>query len=162
MKDKSPQGFYDKDIIPLLDLINAKEEYETTSSCSGRITLMTHSIKGETKWVFKSHKEVDYKEIINSLEEEYFKFIFDPLIIHIKCISFEKASELLVLLQKNGFKKTTIISTKHFVIEINDTGRMESLVNNSLSEDYIKELVLEANKRLNKTKENIKKLKKII
>ncbi|MDP3728897.1 MAG: hypothetical protein Q8R18_05620, partial [bacterium] len=35
--DKSPQGFVDPDILPLLNIINKK--YTTTSSCSGRITL---------------------------------------------------------------------------------------------------------------------------
>ncbi|KAJ1922653.1 hypothetical protein IWQ60_006393, partial [Tieghemiomyces parasiticus] len=38
-KDKSPKGFIDEPIIPLLDLINRHPDYVTTSSCSGRIAV---------------------------------------------------------------------------------------------------------------------------
>jgi len=158
MKDKSPQGFYDEDIIPLLDKINAKEEYETTSSCSGRITLMRGVKKGEAVWILKSHEEINYKEITNKLEDDYLRFICEPLIVHVKCNSLESASKLLQMLHENGFKKSCIISTKNFILEINDTGKIETLLNNKVPENYIQDLVLEANRRLKNTKKNIKKL----
>lgn len=157
-KDHSPQGFYDKDIIDLINLVNSTKEYKTTSSCSGRITLMRGSKKSESEWVFKNHSETDYKEVLKFLGSEYLRFLYEPLILHIKCKSFESASRLFDLLQRNGFKKSYIFSIKNNIIEINDTGKMETLVNNKLPEEYIKDLVNEANKRLRKTKENIKKL----
>ncbi|MBU4242426.1 MAG: hypothetical protein KKF52_04295, partial [Nanoarchaeota archaeon] len=44
--DKSPQGHIDEDIKPLLEKINKHKEYETTSSCSGRIVLLENQKKG--------------------------------------------------------------------------------------------------------------------
>ncbi len=39
-KGKSRKGGIDKEIRPLVDLINSFGEYYTTSSCSGRILLI--------------------------------------------------------------------------------------------------------------------------
>jgi tRNA(Phe) wybutosine-synthesizing methylase Tyw3 len=68
---------------------------------------------------------------------------------------------MLSILHKNGFKKSCLISFNKWLIEINDTGKMETIVDNSLSYEYIERLVEEANKRLEKTKNNIKKLEKL-
>ena len=62
------------------------------------------------------------------------------------------------MLQSNGFKKCGIISVKNFIIEINGTGKMETVLTKDLPYDYIQLLVKEANQRLKKTKDNIKKL----
>src|SRR3989338_9025696 len=102
--DKSSQGFIDPDILTLLDIINKK--YTTTSSCSGRITIIKGVKKGEVEWLYKTH-------------------------------------------------------TKASAVKIYDTGSMETIVTKDLSKEYISFLVKEANKRLNKTKENIKKLEKL-
>jgi len=164
-KDKSPQGFYDPDIIPLLDKINTNEGYETTSSCSGRITLMKGLRKGESVWVYKSHDQVDWQKVyqtIQDYDEEQLRFFYEPLIVHVKCNNLSKSEELLATLLKNGFKKCRLISFKNFIIEINDTGSMETIVTKDLPKEYIQTLVTEANRRLAKTKENIKKIEKII
>ena len=158
--DKSPQGFYDEDIIPLLNIINKK--YETTSSCSGRITLISGAKKGSVKWIYKTHSKASAKKIYDCLQKTSpLRFFSEPLILHMKCFTQEKADEVLQMLQSNGFKKCGIISLKHFVIEINDTGKMETILTKDLSYDYIKILVNEANKRLKNTKNNIKKLEKL-
>jgi tRNA(Phe) wybutosine-synthesizing methylase Tyw3 len=158
--DKSPQGFYDKDIIPLLNIINKK--FETTSSCSGRITLMQGVKKGESKWIYKTHSKASAKKIYDCLQKiSPLRFMSEPLIIHIKCFTHENADQVLKMLQSNGFKKSCIISLKNFVIEVNDTGKMETLLTKDLSYEYIKLLVNEANTRLKRTKTNIKKLEKL-
>lgn len=43
-KDKSPKGCIDTKIAPLCHLINAHDEYVTTSSCSGRVALFDPGI----------------------------------------------------------------------------------------------------------------------
>ncbi|CAA3008333.1 tRNA wybutosine-synthesizing 2 3 4 [Olea europaea subsp. europaea] len=69
--DKSPKGNIDTPIIPLLTTINSHPSYFTTSSCSGRISVLAQPIdtaaaaattvkkkaKGGT-WVFVSHDPV--------------------------------------------------------------------------------------------------------
>jgi len=165
-KDKSPQGHYDQDIIPLLDKINSHSGWETTSSCSGRITLMRGVKKGAAEWVYKTHDQADWQEVYdivkNLPEGEQLRFFYEPLIVHVKCATQESAEKLLDLLIRNGFKKSRLISFKNFIIEINDTGKMETIITKDLTAKYVQLLVTEANRRLAKTKENIKKIEKII
>ncbi|KAL2467137.1 tRNA wybutosine-synthesizing protein 2/3/4 [Abeliophyllum distichum] len=68
--DKSPKGNIDTPIIPLLTTINSHTSYFTTSSCSGRISILaqpvasaatTTTIKKKAKggtWLFISHDPV--------------------------------------------------------------------------------------------------------
>ena len=162
-KDKSPQGHIDADIVPLLKVLN--KEYITTSSCSGRITLMKGVKKGEAIWLYKTHYHGDLEkifEIISDLENnEQIRFIFEPFIIHVRCNTLEKAQKLLKILHQNGFRKSHLISFKTYNIEINNTNKIETIFTNKLSKEYIKILVNEANTRLQKCKDNIKKLEKI-
>ncbi|MBI2659990.1 hypothetical protein HYX07_02415, partial [Candidatus Woesearchaeota archaeon] len=39
-KDKSKKGFIDKDAVKIVNCINSKSDYYTTSSCAGRIVLL--------------------------------------------------------------------------------------------------------------------------
>jgi tRNA(Phe) wybutosine-synthesizing methylase Tyw3 len=160
--DKSPQGFVDPDIIPLLEILN--EKYNTTSSCSGRITLLSGVKKGSVAWIFKSHTKVDATKVYQKIqehEEETIRFFYEPLIIHLKCHSQDDAKEILKILHINGFRKSSIISLKKLLIEINDTGKMETILTKDLTLKYIELLVNEANKRLEKTKLHIKKLEEL-
>lgn len=155
--DKSPQGFIDADIILLLENINKK--YTTTSSCSGRITLMKGVKKGEAQWLYKTHTKASASEIYKILQKENsLRFLYEPLILHFQCKNKEEAEQIVQSLQNNGFKKSYLRSFKHWTIEINDTGKMETILTKDLSKEYISLIVKEANKRLQKTKENIKKL----
>lgn len=155
--DKSPQGFYDKDIIQLLNLINKK--YHTTSSCSGRITLIKGVKKGDVEWVYKTHSKASATKIYSILQKhKQLRFICEPLIIHVQCKDKEEADFLLGTIQSHGFKKACIISLKNYTIEINDTGKMETILTSYLPKEYIQLLVKEANHRLQKTKDNIRKL----
>ena len=158
--DKSPQGFIDPDIIPLLNIINKK--YTTTSSCSGRITLMRGVKKGEAQWLYKTHTKASAKKVYAIIQKEgTLRFLYEPLILHFQCQDKEQAEKVLQTLQTNGFKRSYLVSFKHWTIEINDTGRIETLVTKELSKKYMTLLVKEANKRLKKTKENIEKLEKL-
>ena len=68
--DKSSIGKWDEKIISLCEKINSKENYYTTSSCSGRILLMVdQSKKGEDLFLFVSHDKVSFKELKEKLIE---------------------------------------------------------------------------------------------
>lgn len=163
--DKSPQGFIDPDIIPLLTILNEDERFETTSSCSGRITLMSGVRKGDAKWVYKTHELADastvYAVLQDLAEGETLRFMYEPFIVHLKCKTFDDVTEMLSLLHTNGLKKSGMISGKNLIVEINDTGRIETILDKSLSLEYIERLVAEANTRQKKTKERIKFLEKL-
>ena len=158
--DKSPQGFIDEDIIPLLKIINKK--YTTTSSCSGRITLMKGVKKGEVEWLYKTHTKASAAKIAEIVRKNPpLRFLYEPLIIHLQCKNQEEADKLLQTLQSNGFKRARLVSFRHWTIEIAEPMKLETILTKELSQEYITFLVTEANKRLQKTKQHIKKLEKL-
>lgn len=70
-KDKSRKGSIDRDIVDLINLINSKKDFYTTSSCAGRIVLleMKSRKKNDCEWIFSKHDKVNLKEIINALKK---------------------------------------------------------------------------------------------
>ena len=68
--DKSHIGTWDEKIAGLCGKINSKENYYTTSSCSGRIVLMIdQEKKGEDLFLFVSHDKVSFKKLKDELEK---------------------------------------------------------------------------------------------
>ncbi|MDP3728933.1 MAG: hypothetical protein Q8R18_05800, partial [bacterium] len=111
---------------------------------------------------YKTHTKASASDIYKIIQKEgTLRFFYEPLILHFQCKDKEAAEKVLQLLQNNGFKKSCLRSFKHWTIEINDTGSMETIVTKDLSKEYITLLVKEANIRLKKTKENITKLEKL-
>lgn len=157
-KDKSPQGFIDDDIKSLLEALN-NQGFETTSSCSGRIVLITRSgEKGSARWIFKSHDNVKGKDIFELVQEISPVWLLqEPVILHIKAQDLDSAQRLLSLAKESGLKISGITSVKNCTLEIRGTERMETLLTKDCSKEYISLLVEEANKRLLKTKEKIRR-----
>ncbi|MDI6738337.1 MAG: tRNA wybutosine-synthesizing 3 family protein [Nanoarchaeota archaeon] len=165
-KDKSPQGFIDEDIKELLDLINSVSEYETTSSCSGRITLMNRQDKKESEWLFKSHNPVSLNELWDALQNTSDRvwFMQEPVIIHVKCFSLEKAEKLLNIAREVGMKHSGFVTLGNEpILEIRGSERVEAILDKELvTKEYIGILIEEANKKLLKAKEKIKLLEKAV
>ncbi len=156
--DKSPQGFIDEDIKDLLKLLNDKG-YETSSSCSGRVVLITNSgDKGNAKWLFKSHKKVNGNKIFDLIQKNSpVWFLQEPMILHVRAKDLSSAQKLLSIAKDSGLKISGITSIKNCSIELRGTERMETLLDNSCGKEYIFLLVDEANKRLQRTKEKMKR-----
>jgi len=162
--DKSKQGFVDEDIQDLINLINSLKGYKTTSSCSGRIVLLKVKEIGDKKckssWLFKSHEKAGFKDVFNALpKNEKIWFLQEPFILHVKCKDLEKANNLLKIAREVGLKHSGINSLNNFQIEIRGNERIETVLFNN-DERYIKLLVEEANKKLKRTKEKIKRFYK--
>ncbi|RGB30982.1 tRNA wybutosine-synthesizing protein, partial [Rhizophagus diaphanus] len=89
--DKSPKGSVDEAIIPLIELLNRHDDYVTTSSCSGRVSIyyddelevnendVRHSMKGGGRWLYVTHSHIDLPKENNKerLNEFLLKNIFD-------------------------------------------------------------------------------------
>lgn len=157
-EDKSPQGFIDEDVKELLKTLNDRG-YSTTSSCSGRIVLITKSgEKGSAEWLFKSHEKVDSDKIFEIVQKNSpVWFLQEPFILHVKAKDLESAQELLTIAKDSGLKISGITSVKNCTIEIRGTERMETLLTKDCSKEYFSLLVQEANNRLQKTKEKMKR-----
>ena len=155
-RDKSKKGQIDKDIKDIIEEINSKKNYYTTSSCSGRIVLLEKlsNKKNESKWIFTKHNKVSFKEIFSILNKNKIKnevwFKQEPLILHIRCRNLNSAKKLLKASRKI-FRRVGIISLseKKIVIEIIGSERIDAIVadkNFVADKKYIKELVKYADK----------------
>ncbi len=164
--DKSKKKSIDTKIKKIVDLINSLPNYYTTSSCSGRIVLLKQKSykKKESKWLFVSHNLVNFNQIKKNLkklpkEEVWFKQ--EPLIMHVCCKKIEDAKIFLSIVRQL-FKRTGIISMgKKITIEVMGNEHLDTVIakNNKLlvTEDYLKVLVEEANKKLEKNFRNIER-----
>ena len=152
--DKSSIGKWDEKIISLCEKINSKENYYTTSSCSGRILLMIEQEKkGENLFLFVSHDKISFKELKNEIdkivsppnsslhshernnarensrpprENLKIKFKLEPCILHIACKNLEDAEKLFEIGKNAGWKRLGIIGTRNgFTFELNSTEKLE-------------------------------------
>ncbi len=170
-KDKSRKGTVDKEIRALCDLINSKENYYTTSSCSGRILLLGFSEsrkKHETRFLYSTHDTADAKETILALGSADGEIWFraECFILHVVCCTIEDADALLSLCRQLGLKRTGIISmAPKLTVEIINHPRIDAPVRSEsiLVEDgYIEHLVLRGNAMLERNRNMIVRLEEKI
>jgi len=156
------EGKVDREIIHIIKIINQFDAFFTTSSCAGRIVLIRtpdNLKKQEKAFIFKSHQVVKFDEVWNILLKNYNKyeniwFKQEPFIIHVVCKNLKYANILLKISSKVGLKHSGIISLRknRVITEIIGNEKIETIVSKNgkllLTEEYLKELVNEANKKL--------------
>ena len=114
--DKSKKGSIDERGVPLLNTVNALENYYTTSSCSGRVYLWSGSgKKNETQWLKMSHDPIalDFFELDNPKGVVWLRF--ESSIFHICCKDLESANSLL-LKARTYYKKSSILTASNKII----------------------------------------------
>ncbi len=171
-QDRSDKGETDRAILPLIKKINARRDYYTTSSCAGRIVLIKDSEKKqEGLFLFRTHNKISFSELkreLNNAVKEYKGLAYlkqEACILHVACSSLQKAQELIDKAKFAGWKKSGIMaSRRRFVCEMESTERIALPIADKgkilLSDSYLKLLITEANKRLVRTRQKIKKLGK--
>jgi len=164
----------DEDIIPLLEKLNALENYFTTSSCSGRISVMEMPHFGDkvnSVWLGKWHREVSVGEVLEAIERHekgQLWFLVRSPILHVGARRMEDAVRLLNLAIGLGFKYSNIKSVSHkkLLVEIRSTERMDVPLGEDgelwVSEDYIERIVAIANDQVRRFKGKLKKLEEEI
>jgi tRNA wybutosine-synthesizing protein 3 len=170
--DKSFIGEWDKKIIPLCEKINSKDNFYTTSSCSGRIVLIIdQDVKEAGLFIKVWHDLVFFPELKEALEnitkKDLIKFKVEPPILHIACRNLESASELLEKAKHIGFKRSGINALgKNIILELNSTERIEfPILNNGkilVDDEFLKIIVKQANEKMKKSWKKIDELKKLI
>jgi tRNA wybutosine-synthesizing protein 3 len=164
--DKSQKKSIDKGIIPLVNKINKKPNYYTTSSCSGRIIILARKShkKQDTKWHFSTHSTTTFKQVkdsLNSIPKQELWFRQEPLILHVCCKALEDAKKLLNT-ARDVFKRSGIITlNKRIVLEIIGSDALYTLIARNgkllINDSYLKDLVKEANKKMKNNKKKITK-----
>lgn len=163
--DRSRKGSVDENIKKLLDVINKNQDYYTTSSCSGRILVVSKSgRRAGTDWIYVTHDNAGSEKVMASLKripEETLWFKQESFIIHVVTRDFDSAEKLLKICRSVGLKRAGIISFgKKITIEImNDTGFEVPISEKGkliVSEPYIETVINLANHNMEKNLVKIK------
>lgn len=112
-KDRSSKGEIDAPILKLVEHLNSREEFYTTSSCSGRIgVLVPGARKDKARWLLKSHERVGGERLRKALEtppKEKAWLMMEPFILHLTCRSVDDARGLLRCAQASGLKRSGLV-----------------------------------------------------
>ena len=173
--DKSSIGSWDSKIKGLCNKINQQKNYYTTSSCGGRIVLLKSSDKKmENAFLFRTHKEITLKELKKALSEagkkykKLVEFQQTTCILHVACKSSENAFEIVKKAKLAGWKRSGVMSGSRgrFMVELHSTESMSfPIMNNGkilVNDEFLKIIVKEANSKLKRTWEKIRRLEKLI
>ncbi len=170
-KDLSNEGSWDVKIKGLCDKINKSKDYYTTSSCAGRVALLKGEIdKQPDAFLFKSHKKVSFKELREALGgldyDGLVEFKQASCILHVACSEVKKADELVKKAKEAGWKYSGIMSLKRNIVELHSTEHIDFPIYLNgkvlVDDDFLKIVVDEANKRLERVWGKIERLKKLI
>lgn len=167
--DKSKKGCVDEFLISLIDDINSTENYFTTSSCSGRISIFTMNNsknKYDSDWILVSHEKVKFEDIleaVKNLPDALVRFKSEPMILHVCCRSLDDAQKLMYVAHEAGLKDSGIISTrKRFIVKIVGSDRVDSPIAKDgklmVSVEYLEWLTDIVNEKLDKVHARIEKL----
>ncbi|CAN8246270.1 unnamed protein product [Cochlearia groenlandica] len=175
--DKSPKGYLDEPIIPLLETINHHPSYFTTSSCSGRISILSQpkpTLNASTKkkarggsWLYITHDPANPNIVASLLfpsqstqidqidQPSELVFRFEPLIIAVECKDLGSAQFLVATAISAGFRESGITSCgdgRRVIIAIRCSIRMEVPLGDTeklmVSPEYVKFLVDIANEKM--------------
>ena len=168
-EDKSSKGSVDEKIKELCVTINKSPDFVTSSSCAGRI-LLVKSFENKNKqpkaWIWATHNLATKEEVSTALNnykgKEPLIFKQESAILHIYCKSLEHAEQVIEVARSSGFKRAGIITIKkHIVVEIICLEQLAVPIFDKtilVAEEYLNYIIGEANKKLQKSWNCIKKL----
>ncbi|MGV8150156.1 MAG: tRNA wybutosine-synthesizing 3 family protein [Candidatus Woesearchaeota archaeon] len=174
--DRSRKGDVDAPIIPLIDYINSLNNFYTTSSCSGRIQLLTEAEKKpDVKWLHVSHEL-----FTNDDTEKVLKILNSPnlpadriwlreenLILHVACRTMDDADKILKIVRDIGFRRSGVIADSNIIIvEICSTEKMDVPLSDNkrlvVDDKYVRLIINIANEKFSKGREKLVRLEKEI
>ncbi|RLI93087.1 MAG: hypothetical protein DRO95_00590 [Candidatus Altiarchaeales archaeon] len=169
LRDAIDKSEVDSDILGLIQYINSLENFYTTSSCAGRISLIRDPGKKiENAWLGKWHSTVKFQDIARNLrnlpENELVWFKYEPAILHIVSRTLDGAEKIMKIARNSGFKRAGIHSLRdeRYVIEICGTDRIDAPIADNgrilVDDDYLHYLVNLANKKYRKGRNTLKRL----
>jgi tRNA wybutosine-synthesizing protein 3 len=167
-KDKSRRQKIDPEIEAVVDYINALPGLCTTSSCSGRIMVLTRPASGtkhDCQWLFVSHEKIALAEIkksIRRLPSDDVWFKFESFILHIAADTLEDANKVLKVANASGLRHSGIISAgKKFIVEITGNEYISTILAHQgrcvVPDSYLHILVQDANRKMSENRQKIRR-----
>lgn len=171
--DRSKKGGVDMEIAHIINLINDHKDWYTTSSCAGRIDILRVPLSGrkdEAEWLYVSHAETRFEDLKPALERIRNESIQEPIwfrqeapIFHIATRTVKDAQNIVDAAKFVGFKRSGIMATnKRIMVELTSTEFMDTIIAKDgqvlVSDEYLKILVEEANKKLARARLKAEKL----
>ncbi|XP_053749866.1 tRNA wybutosine-synthesizing protein 3 homolog isoform X1 [Panthera pardus] len=169
--DLSRKGSVDEDVVELVQLLNGREQYFTTSSCAGRIILLDGNINGfevqkqNCCWLLVTHKPCVKDDVIVALKKANGDAIlkFEPLILHVQCRQLQDAQILHSVAIDSGFRNSGITVGKRgkTMLAIRSTHGLEVPLSHKgklmVTEEYIDFLLKIANQKMEENKKRIER-----
>uniref|UniRef100_A0A4X1UFE6 tRNA wybutosine-synthesizing protein 3 homolog n=1 Tax=Sus scrofa TaxID=9823 RepID=A0A4X1UFE6_PIG len=145
--DFSRKGCVDEDVVEIVQLLNGREQFFTTSSCAGRIILLEQGMdslevqKQNCCWLLVSHKPCVKDDVIVALKKANGDAIlkFEPLVLHVQCRQLQDAQILAVR------------STHGLEVPLSHKGKL------MVTEEYIDFLLKIANHKMEENKKRIER-----
>ncbi|XP_029330960.1 tRNA wybutosine-synthesizing protein 3 homolog isoform X2 [Mus caroli] len=143
--DLSRKGSVDEDAVEVVELLNSREEFFTTSSCAGRILLLDGSAEGSGVqkqhccWLLVTHKPCARDDVMAALKGATSEAVlkFEPFILHVQCRTLQDAQTLAVR------------STHGLEVPLTHKGKL------MVTEEYIEFLLTIANQKMEENKRRI-------
>lgn len=122
----------DEEVISIIEYINKSPNFYTTSSCSGRLIIISkmHArSKHSVNFLFKTHNPPELSKIQQALKNSFSDqlwLILEPPVLHIGTRTISDAKILLKTALESGLGLSMIKSiSKIPIVEIRGTGRIE-------------------------------------
>ncbi|XP_035580191.1 LOW QUALITY PROTEIN: tRNA wybutosine-synthesizing protein 3 homolog [Zalophus californianus] len=170
--DLSRKGSVDENVVELVQLLNGREPYFTTSSCAGRIILLDGDINGfevqkqNRCWLLVTHKPCVKDDVMAALKKANGDAIlkFEPFVLHVQCRQLQDAQILHSVAIDSGFRNSGITVGKRgkTMLAIRSTHGLEVPLSHKgklmVTEEYIDFLLKIANQKMEENKKRIERL----
>ncbi|XP_063656424.1 tRNA wybutosine-synthesizing protein 3 homolog isoform X2 [Pan troglodytes] len=145
--DLSRKGSVDEDVVELVQFLNMRDQFFTTSSCAGRILLLDQGINGfevqkqNCCWLLVTHKLCVKDDVIVALKKANgdATLKFEPFVLHVQCRQLQDAQILAVR------------STHGLEVPLSHKGKL------MVTEEYIDFLLNVANQKMEENKKRIER-----
>lgn len=169
--DLSRKGEVDEDVVDLVQLLNEREQFFTTSSCAGRIILLDGNINGievqkkNCCWLLVTHRPCVKDDMMAALKKANGDAIlkFEPFVLHVQCQQLQDAQILHSVAIDSGFRNSGITVGKRgkIMLAVRSTHGLEVPLSHEgklmVTEEYIDFLLKIANQKMEENKKRIER-----
>ncbi|XP_055222923.2 tRNA wybutosine-synthesizing protein 3 homolog isoform X2 [Gorilla gorilla gorilla] len=167
--DLSRKGSVDEDVVELVQFLNMRDQFFTTSSCAGRILLLDRGINGfevqkqNCCWLLVTHKLCVKDDVIVALKKANgdATLKFEPFVLHVQCRQLQDAQILHSMAIDSGFRNSGITVGKRgkIMLAVRSTHGLEVPLSHKgklmVTEEYIDFLLNVANQKMEENKKRI-------